>query len=255
MAQHIDNFLPTGGEPPDCPAKRLAQRTGNRVHLAENIIEFGDSLPRLPYHARRVALVHHHQSVVFPGQLHDPIHGCHVAIHREHPIRDNHPETLLLGLFQFLFKVVHIRVGIPVTFRLTEAHPINDRSMIERVGDNRVVTREKRIEESPVRVKARSIQDGIVGVEKFADRPFQLLMIILRTADKADRRHTVSPLVECPFRRVNQFRVIRQPQVVIRAKVKHFLSRLHLNLSPLRAYDYTLFFVKSRFLDGVQFRL
>jgi hypothetical protein len=46
-------------------------------------------------------------------------------------------------------------VGVPVPLGPAQADPVDDRGVVERVGDDGVVLAEERLEEAAVRVEAR----------------------------------------------------------------------------------------------------
>ena len=131
-----------------------------------------------------VAFVNHHERVIFLGQLADPVHRSHVAVHREDSVRADDAEPLGLGLLEAALKVGHVRVGVAVADSLAQTHAVDDRSVVQRGGDDRVLCREKRLEHTAVGIEARGVEDGILGVEEIGNRRLQLLVEILGSADE-----------------------------------------------------------------------
>ena len=94
--------------------------------------------------------------------------------------------------------------------------------MIQRITDYRVVRAEQSLEKTTIGIKTGGIQDRIFSAEKGADSVLQLLMDGLGAANKAYRCHTVAELVERFVRSRDDFRMIGQPKIVVRAEVQDF---------------------------------
>jgi hypothetical protein len=63
-----------------------------------------------------------------------------------------------------------------VPLGLAEADAVDDRRVVERVGDDRVLLAEQRLEEAAVGVEAGPVEDGVLGPEERADlRPSSVL--------------------------------------------------------------------------------
>ncbi|MPN54034.1 hypothetical protein SDC9_201703 [bioreactor metagenome] len=74
----------------------------------------------------------------------------------------------------------------------------------------------------------------------------------LGTADKAHRGESVTPVIIGGLRGGDHLRIVRQPQIVIRAHVEHAFCGGGINPRPLRRGDYALVFIGSRRADLVQ---
>ncbi len=106
--------------------------------------------------AGRVRVVDHHHRAVFLGEIADRVELREVAVHREHAVGRDHAQPLALRLLQRLFERVHVAVRIAMALGLAEADAVDDRGVVERVGDDRVLLAEQRLEEAAVRVEARA---------------------------------------------------------------------------------------------------
>ena len=124
--------------------------------------------------------------------------------------------------------------------------------MVQRVGDNRVLIGEEGFEHTAVRIEAGGVKDRIFGAEIVGDRFFELLVDVLRAADKAHRRHAVAVRIHRPFRRIDQPGVVRQPEVIVRAKVEHFFTACDRDVGLLRRSDNTFLFVQSSLFDRLE---
>ena len=112
--------LGTGGESADGSAEGFAQRAGVDVNAVVEVEEFADAASVRTYDTGRVALVDHHQGIVFLGQGTDFVHGGYVAVHREHAVGHDDAEALGLGLLQAVLELFHVGVGIAVAFGLAQ---------------------------------------------------------------------------------------------------------------------------------------
>src|SRR6185312_17405259 len=91
-------------------AQRLAQRAGDDVHAAHDIVVFVSS-PAAPAHeADGVGIVHHHQGVVFFREVTNAAKICDVTIHGEHAVGGDHFEPGLAGVLQLRLEVGHVAV-------------------------------------------------------------------------------------------------------------------------------------------------
>jgi len=69
-------------------------------------------------------------------------------------------------------------------------------------------------------------------------------MFLLGAADKPDRRHAESVLIECRLARLGQFIAIRQPEIIVRTKIQD-LRAANRNFSGLFGGDDALEFIQS----------
>ena len=110
--------------------------------------------------------------------------------------------------------------GIAVALGFAEADAVDDRGVIERVGDDGVLFAEQRFEQSAVGVETRGVEDGVFGPEKRArSRARASLCTVLRAADEAHRRQSESIAVERALGGFDQSRVSREPEVVVGAEI------------------------------------
>ena len=201
-----------------------------------------------------MALVDHHQRVVPLGQRADPVERRGIAVHREDAVRYDDAEALRLRLFEALLQLVHVGVGVAVAHGLAQTHAVDDRSVVQRVGDDGVLLREEGLEHAAVRVEAGGVEDRILRAEIVGDGLFELLVDILTTADETHGRHAVSARVHRPFGSLYEARIVRKSEVVVRAEVQHFASA-DLDLGPLGRLDDPLVLVKPGRFDFGEFVL
>ena len=108
---------------------------------------------------------------------------------------------------------------------LAEADAVDDRGVVERVGDDRVLLAEQRLEEAAVGVEARPVEDGVVGAEEAGDGLLQALVEVLRAADEAHAGEAEAVRVEGLLRGGEHRGVRGEAEVVVGAEVQHLLRR------------------------------
>ena len=81
-------------------------------------------------------------------------------------------------------------LAIAVALGLRETDAIDDRGMIEAVGNDRILFAEQRLENTAIGVEARRHKEFNPRAEIVGDLGLELAMQIGRTADEAHRGHT-----------------------------------------------------------------
>ena len=252
LTEKVDNLLATRGETTYRATKRLAKGTREHLDFAAEVELLGNTVSRLAYDTCRVALVHHDHGIVLLSQLVNLIQRADIAVHGEDTVGSDDAETLCLRLLELLLEVSHIAIGIAIAHCLAEADTVDNRGVVEGIGDDSVLVGEQRLEETAVGIETSRIEDGVLGAEEIGDGLFELLVGVLRTADETHRSHAVSARVHTVLSRLNEFAVISQAQIVIGAEVNHIFAALHLDGGGLRRDDDTFVFVKPCVLDVLQ---
>ncbi len=111
--------------------------------------------------------------------------------------------------------------------------------MVQFVRDHGVFLAEQRFEQTAVGVKARAVQDRVLGAQKFAQLLFQLFVHALGSADKSDRGHAVAPLIQGRAGRFDHRRMLGQSQIVIGAHIQNERPIPDANMGVLRRCDHT----------------
>ena len=71
LAEEVDNLLLARSEATYRTTEGFAQRTGDDLNFTTQVLAFGHAVTCMTYHTRRVALVHHHEGIVFLCQFVD----------------------------------------------------------------------------------------------------------------------------------------------------------------------------------------
>ena len=93
--------------------------------------------------------------------------------------------------------------------------------MIERVRNNRIIRPQQSLEQPPIRIKTRRIEDRVFHSQKACDLSFQCLVLFLCAADESHRRHPEAIAVERGFPCLCQVIAIGQPEIIVGAKVQN----------------------------------
>ena len=230
-------------------AEGLAEGAREDVDAAVAVELLGDAVARLADNAGAVALVDHHEGVVFLGEVADLVQRGDVAVHGEDAVRRDDAEAAGLGFLELGLEVGHVGIGVAEALSLAQADAVDDGGVVQRVGDDGVLRREKRLEDTAVGVEAGGVEDGVIGVEILGDGLFQLAVAVLRAADEADGGHAVAALVHGLFRRLNQAGAVGEAEVVVGAEVEGLAAVLEGDFGALGGNDVALSLVKTGFLD------
>lgn len=125
--------------------------------------------------------------------------------------------------------------------------------MVERVGNDRVVLAEQRLEQAAVGIEAGRVEDGVFGTEELGDGAFELLVQILGAADEAHRGHAEAVAIQRVLGGLDDVRVIGQAQIIVGAEIQHAAAIGQGDLGRLRAGDDALGLEQALGLDRVQF--
>ncbi len=91
--------------------------------------------------------------------------------------------------------------------------------MVERVGDDRVVLAQDRLEQPAVGVEAGGVEDRVVGAEEAREGVFEVFVQGLGPADEAHRRHAIAVAIHRLGGRPPEAFVVGQAQVVVGTEV------------------------------------
>ena len=149
-------------------------------------------------------------------------------------------------------ELVEVAVRVAQPLRLAEPDPVDDRGVVERVGDDGVVGAEQRLEQAAVRVEARAEEDRVLGAEELREALLELLVERLRAADEAHRGHAEAPPLERLARRLDHGRMVGEPEVVVGAEVEQAAHSLDLDVRGLRRLEHELALVEARLLQPVE---
>ena len=139
-------------------------------------------------------------------------------------------------------QVGHVVVPVDVPPGLGEPDPVDDRGVVELVGDDGVLRAGEGREAGLVGVPAGGVEDGVVGLVEARDRLLELLVQHLRSADEPHRAHPGAPLLDRLDRGLTDAGVVGEPEVVVGGEHDH-LAAVHLHAMVLGAFERDLHLV------------
>ena len=167
------------------------------------------------------------------------------AFHGEDAVGDDHLVARLARRFQGAPQVGYVAVFVAFLLRLGQADAVDDRGVIQLVGDDRVLLQGDRLEQAFIRIPARPVKNRVLGTEKPGDALFELAMNRLRAADEADGRQTIAVVALTFLSGFGDGGMVGQAEVVVRSQHDHFadafdvhhrtLGRFHQQLALERA--------------------
>ena len=206
-----------------------------------------------------MAVVDKDHRAVAVGEARDLFQPGDVSVHREHAVgRDElEPGARAVRLLEAVLELVHIRVGEAIAFGLREADAVDDRGVVEAVGNDCVGFVEQRLEHAAVGVETGGEDDRVLLAEVAGDRMLELAMERLRAADEAHGRHAEAELVHCVLRRGDHLGMIGEAEVIVGAEIDRFaraLRRSDPDPPALRPSQQALALEEARPLDVVEGR-
>ena len=185
----------------------------------------------------RVRIIHHHQGFVLFGEIANALEIGDVAVHGKDAVGSDHAEAGPGGFRQLGLKIRHVVVAVAQTPALGKAHAIDDAGMVEFIGNNGVFGTKQSFKQAAVGIEAGPVKNSVLGSKELANTLLQLLMNALRSANKTNRRHAVSPAVQRRACGGDHGRMVRQSKVIICAKIEDFLTRGCFDVCLLRRAD------------------
>ena len=173
----------------------------------------------LAHETHGVRIIHHHQGVVAVGQRADHREVGNVAIHRENAVRGNQFEPRAFGFHELSLQVFHVVVQVAKPLRFAQADPVNDAGMIQFIGDDGVFGSEQCLEEASIGIETGAIENRIFRSQELAEFRFELFVDALGAADESNAGQAIAPFIECGFCGGGDRRMLRQPEIIVSAKV------------------------------------
>ena len=167
-----------------------------------------------------MGIIDHDERVVFLGEVTDLGEWREGSIHGEHPIGDDERAAGTLGGDELRLKVCHVSVLVAIAGGLAETDAVDDRGVIEFVGDDGIAVVEEDFEDASVCVEARREQDRCVGAKQARQSRFKFIVLGLRATDEANTCHPESVRVERLLGRGDDIGVVGQTEVVVGAKIQ-----------------------------------
>ena len=90
-----------------------------------------------------------------------------IAVHREDAVGGDQLEARAgrVGRLELRLEVGHVGVPVAVALRLAEPDAVDDRGVVELVGDDRVLGAEQGLEQAAIGVEAGRIEDRVLRLQ------------------------------------------------------------------------------------------
>lgn len=134
---------------------------------------------------------------------------------------------------------------------LAEPDAVDNTGVVKLVRDDSIIGCQASLEEASVGVESTWIEDSIFKLMEVSNSTFQVLMDILSAANEAHRGHAEAMCVQGVLGRLNDTWMIRKPQVIVGAEVKHTLP-ISIDFHVLSGRDHALNLVGASFLHCVK---
>ena len=199
LAHQVDDGLGRRDIAAGRAAQRLAQRAGEDIGLHARPVRRAAALRA--DEAGGVAIIDHHQRIMGIGELADIRQLGEIAIHGEHAIGDD-DDAAGAGtarLLQLLFEIVHVAIGEAVALGLGQADAVDDRGMVQGIGNDGILLAEQRLEHRAIGIETGGEEDGVIHAEIVGDAALQRLVNVRRTANETHRSHAQAVTVHAPL--------------------------------------------------------
>ena len=153
LAEQLDDLFARAGESAARAAERLAQRAGDDVDPAHHAAIFVRAAPGLAEEAGRVRVVDHGERVVFLREIADRLQVGDRSVHRETAVRGDQSDARAARFLQLRLEVRHVVVLVTSALRFAETDAIDDRGVIQFIGNDGVLRTEQRFEQTAVRIE------------------------------------------------------------------------------------------------------
>ena len=188
-------------------------------------------------HARGVGVVHHDRRPELLGRGDDLRQRRDVAVHAEDAVRDDEDQAvrrparvgaaLLAGLAQQLAQGRGVLVREDDARRLAHPHAVDDRGVVERVGDDQVVLAGHDRDDAGVGGEARLEGQHRLGVLELGQLGLEPLVDRHVAGDRPDRAGAGPEVARRRDRRFLELGVRGEAQVVVRGEVDQLLAVDH----------------------------
>jgi len=199
-----------------------------------------------------VAIVDQNQGLVTVGEVADTVQLSNGPVHRENAVGNDHPAPGVGSLLQLGLKVGHVVVGVSEALGLTEPDAIDQRGMVQSIGDNRVLSLEQALEDTAVSIETGGIEDRILKAQKGCDLALQGAVLVLGSTDEADAGHTQTVAIETFVGSLYQVGVVGQAQIAVGAKIQDLagtVRSLDRDLGALSGQDLAFALIETLSID------
>ncbi len=211
------------------------------------------ALARLAQHADAVRVVDDHDRPMPARELDDLGELREVALHREDAVRDDQLARAPRRGGEPVPQSVHVRVRVDdLRRRPREPDGVDEARVVELVGeDDRRLVGEAR-DAGLVRVPARDVGERRLGARDVRERALEREVRLEGAADEAHGCGARPVAAKTLDSRLDDLRMPREPEVVVRREDDHLAAPLHLHDRPLRRLKGQELLVRARVAERVE---
>ncbi len=132
---------------------------------------------------------------------------------------------------------------------LGQADAVDDRGMIETIGDDGVVRPHEGFENPAIGIETGGVENGVIRAEEGGHLFLKLLVDGEGAADEADRGDSIAPAFDALAGSFDDPGVVRQAEIVIGTEIEHLASSPDGNAGTLGGRDDALLFIKAGLAD------
>ena len=139
LPQELDDVLTRAGKSATGATESLPQSASNDVDSAHHFPIFMRTASCLAQKTGCVRIINHHQRAIFFGQITDRFEIGDRSVHRKATIGRNQFYLGVASLAQLRFQIGHVVMLVTKALRFAETDAVNDGSMIQFIGDHRIL--------------------------------------------------------------------------------------------------------------------
>ena len=178
---------------------------------------FGESTPRIPDNSGRMRLVHHRKRIVTARHFDEARQIKDVAVHRKDAVRDGETATMLAAERKLAVKVVHVAVSVDEHVRAGKTASVDDRGVVQLVGENGVALTDQRGNRANVRHVARAVDNRRLAPLEVRKRALQANVRRLRAGREPRAARARAPFASGFRSGADDARIAREVKVIVRS--------------------------------------
>ena len=198
-------------------------------------------------------IVHHEQDIVLLCHFIQLWQGSDIAVHAEHAVGDDQGPAVVGGvLFDRILQRRWIIMLISDDLRTREPAAVDNGGMVQAVREDHILFPDQGGDRPQVGRETRLEGDHILCALEFGKPLLELDMQVHGAGDRAHRSRTDAVFPRRFLCRLDNLRVVGQPEIVIRAEVEHILA-IHRQPGALGRADRADAVVQALFLQAIDF--
>ena len=202
------------------------------VHFILQTVITGRAASAVAQHAKAVGVVHHDPRAILLRQAADLRQVRDVALHAEHAVGHDQAARSVRNLLELNFQLLHVLVAVGQHAAVAQAAAVVDGGVVLAIADHVVAVAHDGRNDAQVALEAGGEGHHGLLVQEARQLGLQLQMHLQRAVQEAGARAARAVLLQRVQTRLDDLRVLRKSQIVVRAQHDAALA-LHLHLGGL----------------------